>query len=111
MALSVECPAEWDRLAFLGADRLDAPRRRRSDGCWCAGKSAAVFGRAIACSTARRKPVSSSIEVSSVFDPLVVDDGGRERVGETVSPADAFLGTRQNARACAVPRVHRMSVG
>src|SRR5712675_545654 len=27
MALSVECPAEWD-LAFLGADRLDVPRRR-----------------------------------------------------------------------------------
>jgi hypothetical protein len=64
MAFSVECPAEWDRLAFLGADRLDVPRR--SDGCWCTGKSAAVFGRAIACSTARRKPVSSSIEVSSV---------------------------------------------
>jgi hypothetical protein len=84
MALSVECPAEWDRLAFLGADRLDVPRR--SDGCWCAGKSAAVFGRAIACSTARRKPVSSSIEVSSVFDPLVVDDDDRERVGEPCRP-------------------------
>jgi hypothetical protein len=38
------------------------------------------------------------------FDPLVADIGARERAGETVSSADAFLGTRHNARACAVPR-------
>jgi hypothetical protein len=38
------------------------------------------------------------------FDPLVVDLGARERAGETVSFADAFLGTWRNARACAVPR-------
>jgi hypothetical protein len=31
-----------------------------------AEKGDAVFGRAIACSTARRKPASSSVEVSSV---------------------------------------------
>jgi hypothetical protein len=64
----------WPRASCPAQGRPSRRRRpaqcvalsRRSDGCWCAGKSHAVVGRAVVCSTARRKPISSSIEVRSV---------------------------------------------
>src|SRR5712675_3736437 len=99
MALSVECPAEWD-LAFLGADRLDVPRRRAK--VMAVGALAKAPPSLAAPSPARRRGANRyrPASRSAVFRPLVVDSGERERVGETVSSADAFLGTRQNARAC-----------
>jgi len=65
MALPVECPAEWDRLAFLATDRRDVPRRAEVMAVGAPAKAPPSLA-AIACSMARRKPVSSSIEVSSV---------------------------------------------
>jgi hypothetical protein len=59
--------AEGEAGHALGADRLDVPGRRAEVAAvGDAGKGDAVFARSIACSTARRKPASSSIEVSSV---------------------------------------------
>jgi hypothetical protein len=88
----------------VGADRLDVPR--------CHAEVMAVGAPAKPRRFwPRRRLLDGAAQTDIVqhrglqcFDPLVLDIGGRERAGETVSSADAFLGTRQNARACAVPR-------
>jgi hypothetical protein len=61
-----ELPERETNQALI-TDRLDVPcRRAEVMAVGDAGKTDTVFGRVIACSTARRKPASSSIEVSSI---------------------------------------------